>query len=143
MDGTHLPVTSHGRQGKAVTGKMLPESGFLFTEPKNELREHTGGQASQVFITGEQTAPSTDWEGEEESPFTLFYGGFYFLRMGVPTWGLDIVPVSDWPCPAPYSQPYPIGVLEMNMPPKFYGYFVLSPRLQVAFPLNPSPSVKG
>ena len=28
--------------------------------------------ASKVFIIGKQTAPRTDWEGEEESPFCSF-----------------------------------------------------------------------
>ena len=31
--------------------KMLPESRFLFIEPKNELREHTGSKQVKVFIT--------------------------------------------------------------------------------------------
>ena len=45
--------------------KMLPESGFLFMEPKNELQEHKG---SKVFITGKQTAPSSDMGRGKESP---------------------------------------------------------------------------
>lgn len=31
-----------GEASGIFTGKMLPESKFLFMEPKNELHEHTG-----------------------------------------------------------------------------------------------------
>lgn len=82
-----------------VTRKMLFESGFLFTELKNEYQEYTGSKQAQVFITGRQTAPRTDCEGEEEFPFLLFYGCFYVLRTGVPTWGSDTSSFSHWPCP--------------------------------------------
>ena len=56
---------------------MLPESGFLFTEPKNELHEHTGGKQAKVFITGKQTATRTETGRERKSPpFLLFCRGF-------------------------------------------------------------------
>ena len=124
---------------------MLLEFGFLFMELKNEFQEHTGSKQVKIFITGKQRAPSTDTgRGRESPPFLLFYGGFYFLRMGIPTWGPDIFPFSRWPCPGIYIRPYPIEDLETAMPHKFYDYFVLlSPRLGVAIPLIPSPSVKG
>ena len=92
------PNFYHAPSG-CVTGKMLSESVFLFTEPKNELWEHThtGSKQEKVFITGKQIAPGMD-TGMEESPFLLFYGGFYFLKTGVPTWGPHISSFSSWPC---------------------------------------------
>lgn len=53
---------------------------FLFTEPKDELQEHTQATSKQkVVTTGKQTAPSTDTgRGRKSSPFLLFCGSFYF-----------------------------------------------------------------
>ena len=55
---------------------MLLESRFLFTQPKNELHEHTGVKQT-VFIIGKQIAPKG-----EEPPSLLSYRGFYPLRIG-------------------------------------------------------------
>ena len=55
------------------TGKMLPESGFLFMEPKKELLELTGGKHVKVFITGKQIAPSTDTGRGRKSPPSLIF----------------------------------------------------------------------
>lgn len=116
-----------------VTRKILPESRFLFSELKNEL-QHTGSKQAQVFITGQQIAPSTDTRrGKKSPPFLSFDGSFYFLRTGVTTWGPDIISFSHWPYPVIYIRSYPVGVLEMDTPHKFYGYLVLlSPRLGFA-----------
>lgn len=56
---------------------MLLESGFLFPEPKNELRECTGGKPAKVLIIGRQAAPSTDpGRGRKNSHPLIFQGGF-------------------------------------------------------------------
>ena len=48
-------------------------------------------------------------------------------------WGPDIIPFSRWPYLVTCIRPYPIGVLEIDMSHKFYGYFVfLSLTLEVA-----------
>lgn len=88
---------------------------------------------SKDFITEEQIAPIPDaGKGRKCFPFLLFYGSFYFLRKEVPMWGPGIILFSRWPCPVICIRPYQIGVLEMDRPHKFYGYFVLlSPRLGV------------
>ena len=57
----------------ADTGKMLLESGFLFTELKNELLEHTGGKQAKIFIIGRQRAPSTDTGRGRKSPHSLIF----------------------------------------------------------------------
>jgi len=57
-------------------------------------------QASEVFITGKQTAPRIGWEREEESPHLLSYKGFYPLNMGVQT---KIGFFSHWPFQLPTS----------------------------------------
>ena len=118
---------------------MLPESGFLFTEPKSVLHEHTNTGSKQKTLLQESRKLPAQMLGAEEraAPFQLFHGGFYFLRTGIPTWDLDIIRFSHWPCPITYIRPYSIrpktGVLEVAMPYKFYGYFVLlSPRLGVS-----------
>ena len=69
---------------------MLPESRFLFMELKRELHEYTDSKQAKDFITGKQRAQHRHGEGEEESPFLLFYGGYSLLKTGVPTWGPDI-----------------------------------------------------
>ena len=61
--------------------KMLPESGFLFTELKNELREHTGSKQAKVFLTGKQRAPSTDPGRGRKSPPSYCSWGFYFFNL--------------------------------------------------------------
>ena len=100
-------------------------------ELKNELGERTGREQAEVFITGRQTAPSTD-TGREESPRPLFYGCFYHLKTGVPMWGPDIRSSSH--CPV-----YLYGALsrrdsvELGVLRKFYGASaLLCPRLRVA-----------
>ena len=122
---------------------MLPESGFQFWEPKNELQEHTQAASKQKsWLQESKQLPAQILRRGGRAPFLLFYGGFSFLRSGVPTWGLDIIPFSPWACPLPCIRPYPTGVLEMSLPHTFYAYFVFpSPRLGVAVPLIPSPSV--
>ena len=35
---------------KDDAGKMLPESGFLFMQSKNELREHTGSKQAKSLL---------------------------------------------------------------------------------------------
>ena len=122
------------------TGKMLPESRFLFMQPKNELHEHTGGKQAKVL---ENKQPRhRQREGEEESPhFLLFYGGFYFLRTGGTNLESRHHSFSHWPCPVTYIRPCSIGFLEMDMPDRFDGYFILLfPRLGVtishSFPIH-------
>ena len=120
---------------------MLPESRFLFAELKNELRQCKGGQTSKsLYYRKANSSQHRHWEGEEESPpLPIVLCRFLFLKDGIPTWGLDIISFSHWPCPVTYIRPYPIGVLEMDMPHKLHGCFVLlSPRLGVAIPLIPS-----
>ena len=53
---------------KNSTEAVLPESGFLFTEPKNELHEYTGSKQAKVFIIGKQIAPSIDSGSGRKSP---------------------------------------------------------------------------
>ena len=56
---------------KDDAGKMLPEPRFLFTQSKNELREHTGGkQASNIFITRKQIASRASGRREKSPPNT-------------------------------------------------------------------------
>ena len=56
---------------------MLLESGFWYTEPKNELLEHTGSKHTRVFITGKQIAPSADpGRGKKSPPFYCCMGIF-------------------------------------------------------------------
>ena len=43
----HLPLQSLPSQRASHAGKMLPESGFLFMEPKNELQEHEGNKQAK------------------------------------------------------------------------------------------------
>ena len=50
-----LPLVSFEYLRGSDARKMLPGSGFLFTQPKKELREYRQ-QASKVFITGKQIA---------------------------------------------------------------------------------------
>ena len=71
-------------------------------EPKNELHEHTGSKQAKVFITGRQTAPSTDTgRGGSITLSSNFLRRFYLLKTGVPTWSPAISPSSYWPCPEP------------------------------------------
>ena len=46
---------------------MLPESGFLFREPKNELHEHTGSKQASLH-NRKANSSQHSWEGEEETP---------------------------------------------------------------------------
>ena len=82
---------------------MLPESGFLFMELKNELREHTHHthmQQAKEFIIEKQTPLSTDTEtGKKSYPSSNFLRVFYFLKTRVPMWSQDISSFSQWPCP--------------------------------------------
>ena len=38
-------------------GKMLPESRFLFTQPKNELSEHTGSKQAKALLQESKELP--------------------------------------------------------------------------------------
>ena len=77
-------------------------------------------------MTGKQIAPRAAGRGEK-SP--LLYGPIGFLSLkdgeghqrGVQK---DVV-FSRWPHPVPYISPCPIGVLGVEMAPKFYGLSVL------------------
>jgi len=98
----------------------------------------TQAASKRLYYRKAESSQHRCWEQEKELPlFQLLHGGFYFLRTGIPTWDLDIIHFSHWPCPITYIRPYSIraktGVLEVAMPYKFYGYFVLlSPRLGVS-----------
>ena len=83
---------------------MLLESGFLFTQPKNELLKHTGSKQA-VFIIGKQIAPRT--AGREKSPLSpLSYRGFYPLKMG----GTNMESRKMWFSPTDLAQ-LPTSVL--------------------------------
>ena len=113
---------------------MLPESWFLFTGRGMNFTNTLAQTASKrPYFRKANSSQHRHWEGEEVSllPFVLWR--FLVLKDGIPTWGPDIIPFSHWPCPVTCIRAYPIGVLEIDMPHKFYGYFVLlSPRLGVA-----------
>ena len=53
---------------KDDAGKMLPESGFLFMQPKNELLRHTGSKQAKSLLQ-ENKYSQACWEGEEEPLF--------------------------------------------------------------------------
>ena len=62
---------------------MLPESGILFMEPKDELHEHTVGKQEKVFIIGKQVAPNTDTgRGRKSPPLPIVPKRFLFLKDG-------------------------------------------------------------
>lgn len=72
--GRGPPSSSFLSRGLAsVMGKMLPESGFLLPEPKNELGEHIGSRQAKVFIIGRQIAPSTETGRGRKSPLSLIF----------------------------------------------------------------------
>ena len=70
------------KKGPRDAGNMLPESGFLFTEPKNDLRKHTGSTQAKSFSQESKQLPGQDWEREEESPSPLSSRGVYPLKTG-------------------------------------------------------------
>lgn len=73
---THIVAQGHVI-GLCDARKMLLESGFLFTQSKNELWEHTGSkQASKVFIIGKQIAPRASGRGEENPLLYCLIGVF-------------------------------------------------------------------
>ena len=104
--------------------------------------EHTGGKQASLYYRKANSSQHRHWKWEEESPIPIVLWKF-LLKDEVPRRVLDIIPFPHWPCPVIYIRPYPVGLLEMDMPHKFYGYFVLCPRLGVAIHLIPSLSVKG
>ena len=89
---------------------MLPESGFLCTQLKNELGKHTGSKWAKPLITTKQTAPRTAGRWGEEPSSLLSCRGFYPLKMGGYQHGVqtDVV-FSQWPCSIIYISPCPIG----------------------------------
>ena len=105
--------------GHCVTRKMLPESRFLFTEPKNEFCEHTGSKQAKVFITGKQIAPSTDiGRGRKNPPFystEVFISLRQRYQCGVQIPVLFPIGLAQFTC----ISPCPVEVLEGNMPSKF------------------------
>ena len=90
-------------QGKTLCLQMLsvfllPESEFLFTEPKNELCKRTQVASKRLYYR-KAKALSTDTEkGKKHSPSDFLSGG-YLLKTGVPMWGPDISSFSHWSCP--------------------------------------------
>ena len=62
-------------------GKMLPESGFLFTESKNELREHIRSKQAKSLLQESKQLPGL-LGGGEEPPSLLSHKDFYLLHMG-------------------------------------------------------------
>ena len=67
-------------------GKMSPESGFLFAEPKNELHEHTGSKEANSLLQESKQHPGQLGRGRRV-PTLLSYRGFYPLKMGVTNMG--------------------------------------------------------
>ena len=61
---------------------MLLESGFLFTQSKNELHEHTGSKQAKSFYYRKQIAPRAAGRGQKSSHSPLSYRGFYPIKMG-------------------------------------------------------------
>ena len=63
------------------TGKMTPESGFLFMAVKELTPQTHRQQASKVFIQGKQIAPRAAGRGRRV-PSLLSYKDFYLLNVG-------------------------------------------------------------
>ena len=67
---------------------MLLESGFLFTQLKNELHEHTGNKQAKSLLQESKELPELLGAGRRDPCSLLSYRGFYPLKMeGVPMWG--------------------------------------------------------
>lgn len=67
--------------------KMLPESRFLFTQPKNELCEHTGRKQATSLLKESKQLPGLPGGGEEP-PLSIVLWGFLSFKDGrEPTWG--------------------------------------------------------
>ena len=88
--------------------------------------------------------PGQIGSGKKSPPLYCSIGGFYSLKMGGYQHGVqkDVV-FFHWPCSVTFISPCPIGVLEVELPRKFYGFFaLLFLRLRVAIPLIPFLSVE-
>ena len=68
--------------------KMLPESEFLFTEPKNELQEHTGSKQAESLLQENKQFPGQAERRKKSPPLYFLIGVFNPLKMGGggPTW---------------------------------------------------------
>ena len=94
---------------------MLPESGFLFTQSKNELCRHTGSKQAKCLLKESKLLPGL-LGGGRRGPL-LSYRGFYPLKIGAgyqPGVQKDVV-FSYWPCSITYICPCPVGVLGVEM----------------------------
>ena len=114
------------KEGNSDARKMLPESGFLFTQLKNELCEHTGSKQAKSLLQESKKLPGLLGRGRR-APHSLFFcRGFYPLKMGGHQHGgqKDVV-FSHWPCSITSISPDPIGVLGVETSHKFYDFFVL------------------
>ena len=118
MDHDLIHVEGDG-MSQDDTGKMLPEFGFLFMEPKmNFVNTHMARKQS-FYCRKTNSSQHRYWEQEEEYPLPIVLWGFIFLKDRGTNMGSRYL--SFFPLALP-SHLYPIGVLEMDMPHKFYGY---------------------
>ena len=75
-----------GWRGGCDARKMLPASGFLFTQLKNEFYEHTASKQVKSLLQDSTQLPGQAGRGKK-SPLLLSYRGFYPLKMEVPHMG--------------------------------------------------------
>ena len=107
---------------------MLPESGFLFAQPKNEPHEHTGSKQAKSSLQKSKQLPGQLGRGEKNSPPTpLSSWGFYPLKMGGYQHGVQKDVVSPiGPCPVIYLyQSLSSRGLGAEMSRKSHGFFAL------------------
>ena len=126
---------------------MLPESGFVVTELKNELRRHTGNKQATSLLQESKQLPGQIhththththihtliyWGGRRKSPLLycsleVFISERQEYQRGIWISVLFSIGLAQFI----YISPHLIGTLELGILPEFYGPFaLLSPGLK-------------
>ena len=61
-------MVTYGIPISTDAGKMLPESRLLFTEPKDELCEHTSSKQAKSLLQESKQLPGQTGRGTKSSP---------------------------------------------------------------------------
>ena len=113
---------------------VLLEPEFLFMEPKNELCKHTHtGSKQKTLLQESKKLPAQTLGGGERVPLSIVLWRLLLLRDGGTNVGSKQHSFFALALSVTSIRSYPRGVLGMDLPQRFDGYFVLlPPRLGVA-----------